>query len=51
LAIEIGQSEVVCAHTIDALTEVLTGQDSNGKMMAISFKDAAGTQTLIKFIG
>jgi Family of unknown function (DUF5335) len=49
LTIEVGKSEVDYAHTIDAPVEVLTGQDSNGKMMAVSIKDAAGTQTLIKF--
>jgi hypothetical protein len=48
LTIEVGKSEVDYAHTIDSPVEVLTGQDSNGKMMAISIMDVAGTQTLIK---
>jgi Family of unknown function (DUF5335) len=48
LTIEMGQNEVIYAHTVDEPTEVLTGQDANGKMMAISVKDAAGNQTVIK---
>ncbi len=48
LTIKVGKSEVDYAHTIDSPVEVLTGQDSNGKMMAVSIKDAAGTQVLIK---
>ncbi len=48
LTIEVGKSEVDYAHTIDSPVEVLTGQNSNGKMMAVSITDAAGTQTLIK---
>jgi hypothetical protein len=48
LTIEVGKSSVDYAHTINSPVEVLTGQDSNGKMMAISITDAAGTQTLIK---
>jgi Family of unknown function (DUF5335) len=48
LTIEVGKSEVDYAHTINAPVEVLTGQDSNGKMMAVSIKDVTGTQTLIK---
>jgi Family of unknown function (DUF5335) len=43
LTIEVGKSEVDYAHTIDSSVEVLTGQDSNGKMMAVSINDAAGT--------
>jgi Family of unknown function (DUF5335) len=48
LTIEVGISEVDYAHTIDEPVKVLTGQDSNGKMMAVSITDTAGTQTLIK---
>jgi Family of unknown function (DUF5335) len=48
LAIEVGQDEVTYAHTIDSPTEVLTGQNSDGLMMAIQISDAAGTKTLIK---
>ncbi len=49
LTIEVGKDVVNYAHTINSPVEVLTGQNSNGKMMAVSIKDAAGTQTLIKF--
>jgi Family of unknown function (DUF5335) len=48
LTIEVGRDEVNYAHTIASPTEVLTGQNSNGKMMAISIADSAGTKTLIK---
>ncbi len=48
LVIEVGQDEVTYAHTIDSPTEVLTGQDSNGVMIAVWISDAAGTKTLIK---
>lgn len=48
LVIEVGKDEVTYAHTIDSPTEVLTGQDSNGVMIAVRISDAAGTQTLIK---
>lgn len=47
LVIEVGQPEVTYAHTIDAPTQVLTGQDENGEITAIRIADAAGTQTLI----
>ncbi len=48
LVIETGKNEVNYAHTVDSPTEVLTGQDSNGLMLAVSIADAAGTKTLIK---
>ena len=48
LTIEIGKDQVTYAHTIDSPTEVLTGQDSNGIMLAVRIADAAGTRTLIK---
>jgi Family of unknown function (DUF5335) len=48
LTIEIGKDEVTYAHTVDAPTEVLTGQDENGLMLAVQIADAAGTKTLIK---
>lgn len=47
LVIEVGQSEVTYAHTIDSPTEVLTKQNSLGEISAISITDAAGAQTLI----
>ena len=48
LVIEVGQHEVTYAHTIDSPTEVLTGQNSNGVMIAVRISDAAGTKTLIQ---
>ncbi len=48
LVIEVGRDEVTYAHTIDSPTEVLTGQDSNGLMLAVWISDAAGTKTLVK---
>jgi len=48
LVIEVGKDEVTYAHTIDSPTEVLTGQNSNGVMIALRISDAAGTQTLIE---
>ncbi len=48
LVIEVGKHEVTYAHTIDSPTEVLTGQDSNGVMIAVRISDAAGTKTLIQ---
>jgi Family of unknown function (DUF5335) len=48
LTIEVGRDEVTYAHTIDSPTEVLTGQDENGIMLALRIADATGTQTLIK---
>ncbi|MBE9012187.1 DUF5335 family protein [Pseudanabaenaceae cyanobacterium LEGE 13415] len=47
LVIEVGQDEVAYGHTIDAPTQVLTGQDENGEIIALRVVDAAGTQTLI----
>jgi len=48
LVIEVGRDEVTYAHTIDSPTEVLTGQNSNGVMIAVRISAAAGTQTLIQ---
>ena len=48
LVVEVGKDEVTYAHTIDAPAEVLTGQNSNGQVIALSITDAAGTKTLIK---
>lgn len=48
LVIEVGQDEVIYAHTVDSPTEVLTGQDSNGLMLAVWISDAAGVKTLVK---
>lgn len=48
LVIEVGKDEVSYAHTVDSPTEVLTGQNSLGVMVALRISDAAGTQTLIE---
>lgn len=48
LVIEVGQAEVTYAHTIDAPTEVLTGQNAVGQIVALWITDTAGTKTLIK---
>ncbi|MEH1799722.1 DUF5335 family protein [Nostoc sp.] len=48
LVIEVGRDEVTYAHTIDSPTEVLTGQNSNGVMIAVWISDATGTKTLIQ---
>ena len=48
LVIEVGKDEVNYAHTIDAPTEVLTGQNSIGQIVALSISNAAGTKTLIQ---
>ncbi len=48
LVIEVGQNEVTYAHTVDSPTEVLTGQDSNGLMLAVWISSAAGAKTLIE---
>ena len=48
LVIEVGKDEVTYAHTIDSPTEVLTGQNSLGVVVALCISNAAGTQTLIE---
>ena len=48
LVIEVGKDQVTYAHTIEAPTEVLTGQSSTGQMIALWINDVAGTKTLIK---
>ena len=48
LVIEVGKDEVTYAHTVDSPTEILTGQNSKGQIIAIWISDAAGTKTLIK---
>jgi hypothetical protein len=48
LTIETGKNEVNYAHTVDSPTEVLTGQNENGIMLAVQIRDAAGLKTLIK---
>ena len=48
LVIETGKDEVTYAHTVDAPTEILTGQSESGRMLAVWINDAAGTKTLVK---
>jgi hypothetical protein len=49
VTIEVGKNEVDYAHTVNSPVEVLTGQDSNGKMVSISIKDADARITIIEF--
>ncbi len=48
LVIEVGKHQVTYAHTIDAPTEISTGQDALGQIVVICVTDASGTKTLIK---
>jgi hypothetical protein len=48
LMIEVGQEEVLYAHTVDSPTEVMTGQNSIGETVALSISDTAGIKTIIK---
>jgi Family of unknown function (DUF5335) len=48
LMIEVGKDEVFYAHTIDSPTEVLTGQNAIGEMVAVWISNAAGIKTIIK---
>ncbi|MEG4799341.1 hypothetical protein QUB63_00895 [Microcoleus sp. ARI1-B5] len=47
MVIEVGKDEVNYARTIDSPTVVLTGQNSNGVMIAVRISYAVGTQTSI----
>lgn len=49
LVIETGQNEVSYAHTVDAPTEVMVGQDEQGMVQALQIVSQQGRQTLIKF--
>lgn len=48
LVIEVGKDQVTYAHTIDAPTEISTGQDALGQIVAICISEASGTKTLVK---
>jgi hypothetical protein len=48
LVIETGRDTVSYGHTIDAPTEVWTGQDSSGVVQALKILDAQGRQTLVR---
>jgi hypothetical protein len=48
LMIEVGEEEILYTHTVDSPTEVSTGQNSIGEMVALSISDAAGIKTIIK---
>ncbi len=48
LVIEVGKHQVTYAHTIDAPTEISTGQDALGQIIVICINDASGTKTLVK---
>lgn len=47
LVIETGRQQVSYAHTVDAPTEVWTGQNDSGVVLAIRVTDAQGTQTIV----
>jgi hypothetical protein len=49
LAIEVGKDEMSYGHSIDAPTEVLTGESLQGEIMAIWIAEATGRKTLVKF--
>lgn len=48
LAIEIGKDEMTYGHSIDSPTEVLTGENSNGEIIAIWIAEASGRKTSIE---
>lgn len=48
LAIEVGKEQMTYGHTIDSPTEVSTGQNTNGEILAMEIVDASGRKTLIK---
>lgn len=48
LLIEVGEEEVFYTHTVDAPTELLTGQNALGEMVAVWINNAAGMKTIIK---
>jgi hypothetical protein len=48
LVIETGRETVSYSHTVDAPTEVWTGQDDNGVVLALKVADAQGRQTLVR---
>ncbi len=48
LVIDVGKDKTTYGHTIYLLTEVSTGQNSNGQMIALCIINAAGTKMLIK---
>lgn len=48
LAIEVGKDQMTYAHTVDAPTEISTGQNANGDIVAIWIADATGRKTLVK---
>jgi Family of unknown function (DUF5335) len=48
LAIEVGKEQMTYGHSIDAPTEILTGENSEGEIMAIWIAEATGRKTLVK---
>ena len=48
LAIEVGKDEMTYGHSIDAPTEILTGENSKGEIIAIWIAEATGRKTLVK---
>ncbi|PZO36148.1 MAG: ADP-ribose pyrophosphatase [Pseudanabaena frigida] len=48
LQIEVGKEQMTYGHTIESPTEVSTGQNSNGEIIAMCIASAAGRKTLVK---
>ncbi len=48
LAIETGIDEMSYGHSIESPTEVTTGENADGEIIAISISEASGRKTLIK---
>jgi hypothetical protein len=48
LAIEVGKDEMTYGHSIDTPTEILTGENANGEIIAIWIAEATGRKTLVK---
>lgn len=48
LAIEVGKEQMTYGHTIDSPTEVVTGQNASGDIIAMWIADTSGRKTLIK---
>lgn len=48
LAIEVGKDQMTYGHTIDSPTEVSTGQNANGEIIAMCIVDNTGRKTLVK---
>jgi hypothetical protein len=48
LAIEVGKEQMSYGHSIEAPTEIVTGENSTGEIMAIWIAESTGRKTLVK---